>query len=208
MYLDGYDQTALLKGEGPGKRSTLFYFDDNAQLNAMRWNDWKIHFAFQMEGWAGPREALNFPRMVNLRSDPYETSIDSGLYTRFFADQLWLFVPVQQEVGKWLMTFRQFPPRQPTASFTVDGMMQQMQQMLQMRAMGADAAPAQAQGVSRGLTPQPVPGVTAPGLLSCRTPLRPPAPRRRTGPRPCGLLPRHWPWQLPHRRWRVHRPVK
>jgi arylsulfatase A-like enzyme len=147
VHLDGYDQSVLLAGEGAGARSTVFYFDDNANLNAMRWNDWKIHFAFQMEGWAGPRESLNFPRIVNLRTDPYETSIDSSLYSRFFADQLWLFVPAQQEVGKWLRTFQQFPPRQPTASFTIDLMMQQMQQMLQMRAragqMGGAGAPGQ-----------------------------------------------------------------
>ena len=136
VHLDGYDQTPLLSGKGPGARQNIFYFDDNANFNAMRWNDWKIIFAWQMEGWAGPREALNFPRIVNLRSDPYETSIDSGMYSRFFADQLWLFVPTQQEVGKWLMTFREFPPRQATASFTIDRMMQQMQQMLQMRATG------------------------------------------------------------------------
>ena len=140
VHLDGYDQTDLLAGTGPGRRETIFYFDDNANFNAMRWNDWKIHFALQMDGWAGPRESLNFPRMIHLRSDPYETSLDSGLYTRFFADQLWLFVPVQQEVGKWLMTFRQFPPRQPTASFTVDKMMGFMQQMLQQRVMGAAGA--------------------------------------------------------------------
>ncbi len=134
VYLDGYDQTALLAGKGPGTRSNIFYFDDNANFNALRWGDWKIHFAWALEGWTGPRETLNFPRIINLRSDPYETSIDSGLYSRFFADQLWLFVPVQQEVGKWLATFREYPPRQPTASFTIDRMMQQMQQMLPMRA--------------------------------------------------------------------------
>ena len=145
VHLDGYDQTALLAGKGPGARHNIYYFDDNANFNALRWNDWKIHFAWQMEGWAGPREALNFPRVVNLRSDPYETSIDSGLYTRFFADQLWLFVPTQQEVGKFLMTFREFPPRQATTSFTTDKMMKQMQQMLQMRAMGA-AVPGKAPG--------------------------------------------------------------
>ena len=136
VYLDGYDQSDLLAGNGPGRRNELYYFDDNANFNAMRWGDWKIHFGWSMEGWAGPREALNFPRVVHLRSDPYETSLDSGLYARFFADQLWLFVPAQQEVGKWLMTFRQFPPRQPTASFTIDKLMNQMQQMLQMRARG------------------------------------------------------------------------
>ncbi|MCZ6829871.1 MAG: arylsulfatase, partial [Gammaproteobacteria bacterium] len=133
VHLDGYDQTELLAGKGPGKRHNIFYFDDNANFNAIRWNDWKIHFAFAMEGWSGPREALNFPRIINLRSDPYETSIDSGLYARFFGDQLWLFVPTQQEVGKWLMTFREFPPRQAVASFTIDKMMQQMQQMTAMQ---------------------------------------------------------------------------
>ncbi|WP_339637550.1 arylsulfatase [uncultured Haliea sp.] len=140
VYLDGYDQTELLAGKGPGRRNNLFYFDDNANFNALRWGDWKLHFAWAMQGWSGPREALNFPRIINLRSDPYETSIDSGLYSRFFADQLWLFVPVQQEVGKWLATFRDFPPRQPTASFTIDRIMQQMQQMQQMRATAAQAA--------------------------------------------------------------------
>ena len=145
VHLDGFDQSPVLAGKGPGARQNIYYFDDNANFNAIRWNDWKIHFALQPDGWGGPREPLNFPRVINLRSDPYETSIDSGLYTRFFADQLWLFVPTQQEVGKWLMTFREFPPRQATASFTIDKMMQQMQQMLQARARGG-AVPANPTG--------------------------------------------------------------
>ncbi|MDX1736462.1 MAG: arylsulfatase [Halioglobus sp.] len=135
VYLDGYDQTDLLSGKGPGKRSTIYYFDDNANFNALRWNDWKIHFAVNWDGWGGPREAFNFPRVIHLRSDPYEGSLESGLYARFFGDQLWLFVPMQQEVGKWLSTFREFPPRQAVASFTIDRLMQQMQQMMQMQQM-------------------------------------------------------------------------
>lgn len=131
VHLDGYDQTDLLSGKGEGRRENVYYFDDNANFNAIRWNDWKVYFAVQPQGWAGPRESLTFPRVVNLRTDPYETSLDSSMYTRFFADQMWLFVPTQQEVGKWLSTFREYPPRQATASFTIDGMMQQMQQMLQ-----------------------------------------------------------------------------
>ena len=142
VYLDGYDQSELLAGKAPGKRSTIYYFDDNANFNALRWNDWKILFAVSWEGWGGPREAFNFPRIIHLRSDPYEESLESGLYTRFFADQLWLFVPVQQEVGKWLMTFRNFPPRQATASFTIDRMMDMMQQMLQKRGTGNAAGKA------------------------------------------------------------------
>ena len=140
VHIDGFDQTDVVTGKGPGKRHNIFYFDDNANFNAMRWNDWKIHFAVAWDGWSGPREALNFPRLIHLRSDPYEEALESGLYARWFGDNLWLFVPAQVEVGKWLATFREFPPRQPTASFTIDRLMQQMQQMLQMRAMQGAAA--------------------------------------------------------------------
>ena len=128
VHIDGFDLTELLAGSGPGKRETVFFFDDNANLNAIRWRDWKIHFA-TMEDWSSGRKALTFPTVMNLRTDPFETSMDSGLYTRFMADQLWMFVPMQQVVGQWLGTFRAFPPRQPTASFTIDKIMQQMQAM-------------------------------------------------------------------------------
>jgi arylsulfatase len=134
VYIDGKDQIELLqKGNGHGKRKTLFYFDDNANLNAIRWNDWKIHFATMDDGWAEGRNVKTFPVPINLRTDPFETSIDSGMYGRWGADQLWLFVPMQQVVGQWLGTFRQFPPRQPTASFTIDKILQQMQQSLHRR---------------------------------------------------------------------------
>lgn len=45
------------------------------------------------------------------------------------ADPLWLFVPMQRVVGQWLATFQAFPPRQATASFTIDRIMKQMQGM-------------------------------------------------------------------------------
>ncbi len=128
VHLDGYDQTELLAGEGPGKRNTVFFFDDNANLNAIRWGDWKVHFAI-MPDWNTGRQPLTFPMAMNLRTDPFETSMDSSLFARFSADNLWLFVPMQDVVGQWLATFREFPPRQPTASFTIDKIMQQMQMM-------------------------------------------------------------------------------
>lgn len=134
VHLDGYDQTGSMTGKGPGKRETVFFFDDNANLNAMRWQDWKIHFALMPDGWTGQREVQTFPVALNLRTDPFEVSMESGMYTRWMADNLWLFVPMQQEVGKWLMTFREFPPRQPSGSFTIDKVIQQMQ-MAQQKAM-------------------------------------------------------------------------
>ena len=127
VHLDGFDQTPMLQGKAKHKRETVYFFDDNANLNALRWNDWKVHFAIMPNGWAGQREVLTFPTAMNLRTDPFETSMDSGMFTRWMADNLWLFVPMQQEVGKWLMTYREFPPRQPSGSFTIDKVIQQMQ---------------------------------------------------------------------------------
>ena len=134
VHLDGVDQTQLLAGDGPGQRSTVFYFDDNANLNAVRWNDWKVHFATP-DSW-GADEARNvytFPRPVHLRSDPFEESLDFSGYFRFMADQIWLFVPMQQVVGEFLGTFKEFPPRQPTASFTIDKALQRMNRALEQR---------------------------------------------------------------------------
>jgi arylsulfatase len=134
VHLDGVDQTQLLTGDGPGQRNTVFYFDDNANLNAVRWNDWKVHFATP-DSW-GADEARNvytIPRPVHLRSDPFEESLDFSSYSRFMADQIWLFVPVQHVVGSFLQTFKAFPPRQPTASFTIDKALQRMNRALEQR---------------------------------------------------------------------------
>lgn len=140
VHLDGYDQTDRLLGKGPHKRETVFFFDDNASLNAVRWKDWKVHFSIMPDGWGGSRQTLNFPLGMNLRTDPFETSMDSKMYTRWMADNLWLFVPMQQVIGQWLGSYRQFPPRQPSGSFTIDKVLTKMQmaseQAARAKAMG------------------------------------------------------------------------
>ncbi|MEH6551464.1 MAG: arylsulfatase [Pseudomonadales bacterium] len=133
VHLDGFDQTDLITGKGPGKRETVFFFDDNANLNAIRWQDWKIHFATMVD-WATGRQPLTFPMPINLRTDPFETSMESGLYSRWMADQMWLFIPMQQVVGQWIGTFREYPPRQATASFTIDKILDQMQMQMAQQA--------------------------------------------------------------------------
>ena len=132
VYLDGYDMTELLSGEEGGPRETVFYFDDDANLNALRWRDWKIHFA-SADAWRSTeaRSVYTFPRMIHLRSDPFEESLESSGYGRFMGDQLWIFAPMQEVVREWLMTYREFPPRQITPTFNLDRIFQQMQAVLQ-----------------------------------------------------------------------------
>ena len=111
-HLDGYNQADLLAGKGPGKRNEIFYFDAGGNLNAVRFKDWKIHFTI-MEGAINEayRKSPSWPLIVNLRMDPYEVGPDAALYIRnFYADQMWMFVPAQALVAKFLETFKEFPP--------------------------------------------------------------------------------------------------
>jgi arylsulfatase A-like enzyme len=126
-HLDGYNQTDLLSGKGPGKRNEIFYFDAGGHLNAVRYKDWKIHFTI-MEGAINEayRKTPSWPLIVNLRMDPYEVGPDAALYIRnFYADQMWMFVPAQAFVAKFLESFKEFPPTAGD-SLSVDAVLAEM----------------------------------------------------------------------------------
>jgi len=127
-HLDGYDQTAVLSGQGPGKRKEIMYFDAGGNLNALRYQDWKIHFAI-MEGAINEayRKSPSWPLVVNLRQDPFEVTPDAALYTRWYGDQMWLFVPAQAFVSQFLSTFKDYPPSQAVGSLSVEKVLQQLQ---------------------------------------------------------------------------------
>ncbi|MDJ0842066.1 MAG: arylsulfatase [Acidobacteriota bacterium] len=128
VHLDGYDQTALLSGKGEGARNEIFYFDAGGNLNALRYRNWKVHFSF-MEGSINEayRKTPSWPLVVNLRQDPFEVSPDSALYIRWYADQMWLFVPAQRFVAQFLATFKDYPPSQPVGSLSVEKVLQKLQ---------------------------------------------------------------------------------
>jgi arylsulfatase A-like enzyme len=128
-HLDGYNFMPFFKGEeAKGPRREIFYFDDNASLNALRVDDWKIHFKI-MEGnlTSAVLKPLNMPHVINLRQDPFERfPSESAMYFRWWADKLWTFVPAQTIVGQFLQTFREFPPSQRSGSFSVDQVLDQL----------------------------------------------------------------------------------
>ncbi|HOH35792.1 MAG TPA: arylsulfatase [Candidatus Hydrogenedentes bacterium] len=134
VHLDGYDQRALLAGTGPSARNEIFYFDDSGNLNAVRVRDWKAHFALPGD-WlsGGPPLPQCFPKITNLRMDPFEDHVlfgedNSPMAARWMADKFWAFVPMQAVVGKFLETFQEFPQRQKSASFNIDQVLQQLEQ--------------------------------------------------------------------------------
>jgi arylsulfatase len=134
VHLDGYDVLPLLTGKAErSPREEVFYFSDDGDLTAMRWNDWKFVFAEQrvpgtLQVWAEPFVKLRVPLIFNLRRDPYErANITSNTYYDWIFDHAFLLLPAQQRVGQFLGTFKAFPPRQKPASFSIDQVMEQME---------------------------------------------------------------------------------
>jgi len=112
-HLDGYNILPHLKGEEEvSPRKEIFYFDQGGNLNAIRYQNWKLHFTI-LEGAINTayRKQPAWPVLINLRADPYETAWkESAMYIRWFADNMWTFVPAQEITGEFLKTFVEFPP--------------------------------------------------------------------------------------------------
>jgi arylsulfatase len=112
VHLDGYDFAPFFKGEAKkGPREEIFYFSQGGELNAVRWQDWKVHFA-QIEGniATGIRTTPGWPLVINLKADPYEVMWkESMMYIRWYADNMWLFVPIQAKVKDFLGSLQGYP---------------------------------------------------------------------------------------------------
>jgi arylsulfatase len=137
VHLDGYNFLPYLAGkEEKAPRDEIFYFSDDGDLMALRYHDWKVVFMEQRtEGtlkiWANPFTELRVPKIFNLRRDPYERAdITSNTYYDWMLSRAYILVPAQAYVGKFLNTFKEFPPRQKPASFTVGGQMEELEKAL------------------------------------------------------------------------------
>ncbi len=126
VHLDGYNTLPYLLGEAEDTpRKEVFYFSDDGDLTALRWNDWKAIFLEHrypqtLRAWAEPWTALRIPLLFNLRRDPYErANITSNTYYDWYLDRAYVLLPASEYIGRFLATFQEFPPRQEPGSFTI-----------------------------------------------------------------------------------------
>jgi arylsulfatase A-like enzyme len=128
VHLDGNNLLPFFKGEqSTSPRQGFLYWSDDGDLMAIRVGNWKATFMEQhhegMDVWRRDFDRLRTPNLTNLRADPFERAIDSSWYADWQAHRMFMFVPAQAIVGKFLDTFKEFPPRAKAASFTVSDAM-------------------------------------------------------------------------------------
>jgi arylsulfatase len=131
VHLDGYNQLDALAGKAENPRKEFFYWNDDGSLVALRYNQWKIVFQEQRAHgfavWAEPFVSLRVPKLFNLRTDPFEiadkVSID---YDHWRLDRVFMFVPAQEYIGKYIATFKEFPPSQKVGSFSLDAVLESL----------------------------------------------------------------------------------
>ncbi len=110
----------------------IFYFSDTGDLTALRYGQWKMIFLQQktmgsLAVWIDPWVPLRLPLMFNLRRDPYERAyFTSNNYYDWMIDKAYLMVPAQAYVGKFLASFKEYPPRMKPGSFGIDKVMEKM----------------------------------------------------------------------------------
>ena len=138
-HIDGFNFLPYLTGEeDEGPRKVFFYFSDDGDMLAMRYDNWKLVFMEQrcagtMQVWAEPFTRLRLPKLFNLRTDPYEfADVTSNTYYDWFLHNAYFIYAAQAGAAKFVETFKEFPAVQKPGSFTVD------QALEKMSAMAAD----------------------------------------------------------------------
>jgi arylsulfatase len=135
VHLDGYNLEPYLTGQAErSPRNSFIYCNDDQQVTGLRYDNWKLVFMEQrapgtLRVWAEPFTTLRVPKIFNLRLDPYERAdVTSNTYYDWLIDHAFLLVPAQDVVGKFLMTFREYPQRQKAASFNLDEVMEKLRE--------------------------------------------------------------------------------
>jgi arylsulfatase A-like enzyme len=137
VHIDGFNLLPYLTGEVDKSPRQLFvYFSDDGDVLALRFDNWKVVFMEQraqgtLQLWAEPFVALRVPKLFNLRTDPFERAdVTSNTYYDWFVDNDYIALAATAVMTEFLQTFREFPPRQKAASFTIDQAMAKLEAAL------------------------------------------------------------------------------
>jgi arylsulfatase A-like enzyme len=133
VHIDGYNLLPYLTGkEKKCPRQGMVYFDDDGNLVAIRFHNWKAVFLEQrcqgtLQIWAEPFTVLRLPKLYNLRTDPFERAdVTSNTYWDWVLSKGYMTFAGTTLAVEFAKTFKEFPPRQKSASFTIDDALEKM----------------------------------------------------------------------------------
>jgi arylsulfatase A-like enzyme len=137
VHLDAFNLLPYLTGEvDKSPRRGFVYFSDDCDVLGLRFENWKVVFQEQrcqgtLQIWAEPFTPLRAPKIFNLRTDPFERAdITSNTYYDWFLDHDFIAFYAGAIVTQFLETFKEFPPRQEAASFTINHAVEKLHQFL------------------------------------------------------------------------------
>lgn len=110
VHLDGYNQLETLTKGSPSKRHEFFYYGEN-DLNAIRVDQWKVHFATKEE-WMKPRTLLPGGLVIDIKLDPFERSPDTPGHFLWMKEKTWILPLIAPSLQEFAESMKQFPPRQ------------------------------------------------------------------------------------------------
>jgi len=132
VHIDGYDLGPALRGETAWPRKDFIYWTDDGNVAALRYENWKITFLEQeaegLKVWQEPFTELRAPKITNLRMDPFERAEEENAmgYQRWYMEHMFVVSPAGAYVGKWLQSFKDYPPRQKPGSFNLERVMEEV----------------------------------------------------------------------------------
>ena len=129
VHLDGYNLLPSFRGETKEwPRKEFIYWTDDGDPACLRYDNWKMVFLEQravgLEVWQDPLVVLRYPKLFNLRTDPFERAPEDGMdYRRWRLERTFMLAPAGAIVGRWLQSFKEFPPRSKPGTFNLSEVM-------------------------------------------------------------------------------------
>jgi arylsulfatase len=124
-HLDGYNQLDHLTGKSKvSPRNEFIYVNDDGQVVALRYQDWKSVFlenrgqAFGV--WREPFVELRVPLLFNLRRDPFERAQhNANVYDDWLLSRVFILAPLNAIAGNFLLSMKDYPPSATPGSFNL-----------------------------------------------------------------------------------------
>jgi arylsulfatase len=116
-------------------RREFVYFNDDGDLVGLRYENWKMVFEEQRTAgtlaiWIDPFTKLRTPKIFDLHADPYERAdiTSNTYYDWLISNSAGPILGGQALAAKFLETFKEYPPSQHPASFSIDQIVEKMKE--------------------------------------------------------------------------------